>query len=955
MEDHALMTQREQLWRAFLNRWPLEALQSLPLSEYTQPDNKDTFAYWIEFGTQLLGSMRGGGAFKFGIYQRKGPIKEKRDYFKHDATYSWYAKYGATYQEAYDKVRTLIVECATAARQGDLARIDALDLGDVFKWKLAFLYQPPDTPVVLPIYKIDHLRAALGPNSKGVAYPELYRQLLVNRGKQPFFEYANLLWASIAAALETQLMPEEALAYFHEHPSRFVPIKPPSQYIAGFAVPTGQHIALVRDNRETTLFLSPGEWLDSVRSQLGKVDDYPPERSRNSNLNANAPALAQGRPAIMVRVPTKAALIALCDAYLDIPALEESTVTTPSQLTSPTDAPLNQILYGPPGTGKTYATVDTALSILDPAYLEANHTSRPALKTRFDALMEAGHIRFVTFHQSFSYEDFVEGLRAQSDTDGHLRYEVVPGMFKSLCNAASARITQQAQAPVDLKGRRIWKMSLGNSLGSDAYIYDECIEQNYALLGYGETIDFTGCMTREAVFEQFASAGRDVTQDSYAVTAVTTFVAKVKPGDLLVVTEGNSKFRAIGEVTGDYQCLNRQEQGDDYGQCRPVKWLRVYQPALPHDELMHNQFSQMTLYELKPSSIDMNKMAGLLGAATIPAHNAKPELPFQTGESFARGYVVRNASSDVLELEKPNGNRLPLGMSLLQELASYVRSGRLTLADIRDKQVFEKVPETKLEPYLVNGYNNILAVLVERLCQPVPANVTLSIVGTESNSAKVLIIDEINRGNVARIFGELITLIEPSKRQGAEEALEVTLPYSKERFSVPRNVYLIGTMNTADRSLSGLDIALRRRFTFKEMAPQPALLDKVAVEGIPIGDLLRTINQRIEALLDRDHCLGHAYFLPLRDAPTLPHLGSIFRLRILPLLQEYFFEDWERIRWILNDHRKPIENQFIVPSTTIPSQLFGDALPGLGKLGLQWHIQPYAFDAVGSYAGVIAA
>ena len=830
-----------------------------------------------------------------------------------------------------------------------------MDLGDVFKWKLAFLYQPPEQPVVLPIYKVDHLRAALGGNAKGLSYPELYCQLLANRGNQPFFEYANLLWAGIAAAMGAQLTPEEALAYFHKHPSRFVPIKAPSQYIAGFAAPTGQQFVLVRDNLETTLFLSPGEWLDSVRDQLGKVDDYPPERTRNSNLYANAPALAQGNPAVMVRVPTKAALIALCDAYLDVPALEESTVTATPPLSLLADAPLNQILYGPPGTGKTYATVDAALAILDPAYLEANHASRPTLKTRFDALMVAGHIRFVTFHQSFSYEDFVEGLRAQSDADGQLRYEVVPGMFKSLCNAASARITQQAQAPVDLKGRRIWKMSLGNSLGSDADIYDECIEQNYALLGYGETIDFTGCSTREAIFERFASAGRDVTQDSYAVTAVTTFVAKVKPGDLLVVTEGNSKFRAIGEVTGDYQCLNREDQGDDYGQCRPVKWLRVYQPALPHDEVMHNQFSQMTLYELKPSSIDMNKLAGLLGAATIPDHNAQPEMPFQTGESFTRGYVVRNASPEVLELEKPNGNRLPFGMSMLHELASYVRNGRLTLADIRDKQVFAKVPTTKLEPYLVNGYNNILPALVERLCEPVSANIKPGAVGTENNSAKVLIIDEINRGNVARIFGELITLIEPSKRQGAEEALEVTLPYSKERFSVPRNVYLIGTMNTADRSLSGLDIALRRRFTFKEMPPQPDLLDNVEVEGIPIGELLRTINQRIEALLDRDHCLGHAYFLPLSDAPTLPHLGSIFRLRILPLLQEYFFEDWERIRWILNDHRKPIEHQFVVPSTSTISQLFGDSLPGLSKLGLQWQIRPYAFDAVGSYAGIIAA
>ena len=134
----------------------------------------------------------------------------------------------------------------------------------------------------------------------------------------------------------------------------------------------------------------------------------------------------------------------------------------------------------------------------------------------------------------------------------------------------------------------------------------------------------------------------------------------------------------------------------------------------------------------------------------------------------------------------------------------------------------------------------------------------------------VLIVDEINRGNISRIFGELITLIEDSKRQGAEEELSVTLPYSKEEFSVPSNVYIIGTMNSSDRSLTGLDIALRRRFTFVEMPPKPELLNDIEVEGVNIGKLLEVINQRIEVLLDRDHCIGHANFMSLK---TNQHLS----------------------------------------------------------------------------------
>ncbi len=217
----------------------------------------------------------------------------------------------------------------------------------------------------------------------------------------------------------------------------------------------------------------------------------------------------------------------------------------------------------------------------------------------------------------------------------------------------------------------------------------------------------------------------------------------------------------------------------------------------------------------------------------------------------------------------------------------------------------------------------------------------------------VLIIDEINRGNVSRIFGELITLIEESKRAGAGEALSVVLPYSKERFSVPGNVYLIGTMNTADRSLAGLDIALRRRFTFREMPPRPELLDDVVVAGTNIGQLLRTMNQRIEVLLDRDHCLGHAYFMPLRDAPCLERLELIFRNQVLPLLQEYFFEDWQRIQWVLNDHRKPALDRFVCQCQRDLQALFGDEVE-ISAHNRPWRINEEVFSRPSAYAGIIA-
>ncbi|MGQ2984342.1 AAA family ATPase [Flavobacterium sp.] len=467
--------------------------------------------------------------------------------------------------------------------------------------------------------------------------------------------------------------------------------------------------------------------------------------------------------------------------------------TNPDDMSIDKKPTLNQILFGPPGTGKTYHSIDKALQIIDEEEeKKLSWTNREEVKKQFDKRLTEGRIVFTTFHQSMSYEDFIEGIKPVLDSEEtddatekeSLKYEIKDGIFKSIANLAtgvSGNIERTTE--IDFGSKDFYKMSLGGKHRPEKHNWS--IKNNLIFLGWGDDKDFTalkGIKDWKPFRDKFKQDYPELVAESkYVIQAVFIF-QNMKVGDIVFITKGNNIIDAIGVITGEYFYDDSQEI-DNY-QFRNVKWLATDLNAAP-DVFIRKKISQQTIYEFYNNDVKI----------------------------------------EVLE--------------------DYFNSS---------------------DP------------------------------GDAQEKKYVLIIDEINRGNVSQIFGELITLIEQDKRIGQDEALEITLPYSKQKFGVPDNLYIIGTMNTADRSVEALDTALRRRFSFEEMPPKYKLPElEYEVYGYQASEILKTINHRIEKLLDRDHAIGHSYFIN-KDEETI--VESFYKC-IIPLLQEYFFGDYGKIGLVL--------------------------------------------------------
>ncbi|MCB5247632.1 MAG: EVE domain-containing protein [Candidatus Cloacimonetes bacterium] len=270
----------------------------------------------------------------------------------------------------------------------------------------------------------------------------------------------------------------------------------------------------------------------------------------------------------------------------------------------------------------------------------------------------------------------------------------------------------------------------------------------------------------------------------------------------------------------------------------------------------------------------------------------------------------------VMKVKTPNGAEFGISLNSKGNLTVHTAPEFRPGVTLTRENILAHATGGEVPPYDKGYFQGVLNLLAANYGYEAGNQTVPPIQTAGTPLPHVLIIDEINRGNVSQIFGELITLIEPDKRAGQSEALETVLPYSKEKFSVPANLFIIGTMNTADRSVEALDTALRRRFSFREMKPEYGLLAGHEDSGIPLDALLRTINLRIEGILDKDHAIGHSYFLRVARRET--SLKEVLFNEIIPLLQEYFYGNFGRIELVLGSgfvKSAPVtQDSFALPS-----------------------------------------
>ena len=782
------MNLKNNLLETFLKSWSIERLKDMELIDYTNLNKNDAFIYWLEIRTSTLGGIGGGSAFKFGIFHRRSSeSKTNTRGLCYTDDYAWYEKYGKTEQEAWNSVKNIVIKIVDAAQSGDLETIDNINFSESIKWKIAFLYQNQNEPSILNIFKYETLKylcEQIGIKSEDkrskISYPDAYAALL-----DYYHEQASKDLLGLASQLWNEWEQREQESSEVENRDSHYWIIPLQSTMIDFS-----DVALFD-------YVSPDNYPERFGKFMSNTDFVKGDKlalcDRNSILAIGQIAEIEQNGISWSQTPQvfNIPLSAVPSEIRQLTPAEIADIWGAYEAARPKPKAQNIILYGPPGTGKTYSVTERALRLILSKEEFATIQDDPRkMARRFSELQSKDQIEFVTFHQSYSYEEFVEGLRPviEDEQDGEVRYEIHKGVLRRIAEKAemTSIVGHKSSHWEELLNTNptVWKISI--KANDIVGLKEDCFNKGIARIGWDKAGDLSNddpSLDEQNYRDELGSKNQNTLDN---------FSSGIQNGDIVVSLKNQTTADAIGIVTRPYYYNDDLEEAKN---CIDVNW--IYR-------------GDINIYDL---------------------------------------------------------------------------NGRINLV----QQTVYKL--TRVKPSDILG--------------AIPQDIDVKVSGKKQGLSKqfVLIVDEINRGNLSKIFGELITLLEPSKRIGQIEELKLRLPYSNVEFSLSSNLHLIGTMNTADRSIALMDVALRRRFQFEELMPDSDVIRDVLNQTVPdtefvrmVVDVFETLNHRIRFLYDREHQLGHAYFL---DAKDYPSFKRVMTDRIIPLLQEYFYGSWEKICLVL--------------------------------------------------------
>lgn len=834
-----------QLKESFLKEFPLSRIQNMSLGEYTNLD-KTSFCYWLEAKTHDLGSIWGGSSYKFGVYKRRDiSTTITVDNRITDGEYAWFQKYGSTKETAFQKIRSILITIIENAQNDTLENIDDIDLGDAYKWKIAFLYGNFN---VVNIFKNESLLEAaqsLGYKGDIKNYATLNRYIISKKAlKQDYFEYTAELWKKTTLANSKKYWiyaPGENANKWDEF------------YNEGI-MGLGWDKLGDLDNYATK---------KDIKKRLQELEDVDSSKQNDTAANYEFHKVINEGDVVIVKKGIGELLgygVVTSDYFFD-----ENRDSY--QKCRKVDWKLK---------GSWKIDINLPLKTLtDITKYPTEDTNYTKYYQRLLAIME-GTNNIKNYEKAFK-----EWLKIKIPNDSGtknsylkaielLNKKVEFNIYEKNVISELESFYKELLEVQKIKGNKYWDENTpsygergfySSSIKSYIEFHNELKNSNmnnnstniplnqilYGPPGTGKTFEL-----QNTHFENFTIKETALTREQY----LETIVADLTWWQVISIVVYDLGTTKVNDIV-DHEFIKIKEKLSSSKTVRPTIW---------------GQLQSHTIMDCPYVNVS-NRSEPLFFSKSEDSKWTIDEKLFE--DYYPEGKNILTISKNY----NPSNDKLIKNYDFVTFHQSF------------SYEDFVEGIKPKLEEGETEVGFEIKDGIFKKLCLKAEA---------DPKNKYAIFIDEINRGNVSAIFGELITLIEDDKRLGADNELRVKLPYSKRELGVPSNLYIIGTMNTADRSVEALDTALRRRFSFSEIMPKPELLKEIQFNGFNLSEVLQTINDRIEVLLDRDHTIGHSYFLKIKSG-DVESLKSVFKNNIFPLLQEYFYHDYEKIALILGE------------------------------------------------------